>query len=142
MFEFTKEFVRSAHDGVFDAGGVPYVQHPMRVMEIAGGDEERKMIALLHDVVEDTDYTLEDLKEMGYSDRVVAGVDAVTKRKGKETYQEYLDRVAANEDARAVKKADLTHNSDLCRLPKITSYVLKRAEKYKSALKFLESFDV
>lgn len=99
-----------AHAGVWDKNSVPYILHPLTVMSFVSGDDE-KIVAVLHDVVEDTDLTLDDLKEFGFDDVIVDAVDAVTKRKG-EDYFDYIARVKENPIAIEVKLADLKHNSD------------------------------
>lgn len=102
-------------------------------------DDTDKIIALLHDVVEDTQYTLEDLKNLGFSDEIIEAVDALSKRSG-EAYQDYLNRVAANPRATRVKIADLRHNSDLSRFsdePDPT--IVAKLPKYSKAIEFLEN---
>jgi len=134
----TKTFVKQKFSGVTDLGGAPYYNHLLFVMNnTKSSNKEDKIIALLHDVVEDTSVTLDELKSMGYSDYVVSGVDAITRRKG-EAYSSYLSRVKAHKGAVVVKIADITHNSDLSRLKrKINSVDIKRIDKYKKARKFL-----
>ncbi|MCR5784474.1 MAG: GTP pyrophosphokinase [Eubacterium sp.] len=129
---------KGAHFGQTDKGGNPYIAHPMAVADLVETDDE-KTLAYLHDVVEDTDVTLSDLKELGFSERIVEAVDAITK-KADETRQEYLLRVKNNSLARAVKLADLEHNSDLSRLSlrPLTDRDYARREKYQKEIKFLK----
>ena len=121
----------NAHAGQFDKGGAPYALHPLKVMHYTkSSDEEIQCIALLHDVVEDTKITYKDLRDAGISERVIAGVKAVTKVPG-ETYDEYKARVIENPDARVVKRADLRHNSDIRRLKGVTQKDIDRIAKYQ-----------
>jgi len=120
----------NAHAGQFDKGGSPYILHPLRVMSfLKEDDEELRCIALGHDVVEDTDTTYADLRAAGMSDRVIAGIEALTKRRG-ETYDEYKARVFANVDAMRVKICDLRHNTDIRRLKGVTEKDIARIAKY------------
>jgi (p)ppGpp synthase/HD superfamily hydrolase len=120
----------NAHAGQFDKGGMPYILHPLKVMHyLKGGDEELQCIALGHDVVEDCGVTYADLKEEGFTDRIVDGIKALTKVPG-ETYDEYKEKVFANEDAMRVKMADLRHNTDIRRLKGVTEKDIRRMAKY------------
>lgn len=100
--------------------------------------DEEKAVAYLHDVIEDTELTLEDLREYGFSEEVLKAVDVITKKKGQD-YQTYLNSVKENKLARVVKLADLGHNSDLTRLIDITEKDIERKEKYQKAIDFLNS---
>jgi len=118
------------HAGQYDRGGNPYILHPLKVMYyLKSDDEELQCIALAHDLVEDTDTTYAELREMGFTDRIVQGITALTKVPG-ETYDEYKVRVKANPDAIKVKMADLRHNTDIRRLKGVTEKDLARVEKY------------
>lgn len=118
------------HAGQFDRGGNPYILHPLKVMYyLKSNDEELQCIALAHDLVEDTDTTYTELRDMGFSERVVQGIAALTKVPG-ESYDEYKVRVKANPDAVRVKMADLRHNTDIRRLKGVTDKDLARVEKY------------
>lgn len=120
----------NAHAGQFDRGGNPYILHPLKVMHyLKTDDEELQCIALLHDVIEDTDTTWADLKAIGCTERVIEAVDALTKMPG-QTYDEYKEEVFANEDAMRVKMADLRHNTDIRRLKGVTEKDILRLEKY------------
>lgn len=120
----------NAHDGQFDKGGNPYILHPIRVMSfIKSTDEEIQCIALGHDVIEDTSVTYKDLRDAGISERVIGGIQALTKVPG-ETLDEYKERVFANKDAMIVKSADLRHNSDIRRLKGVTDKDVARIAKY------------
>lgn len=125
-----------AHAGQFDKSGIPYVFHPIHLAEQMT-DENTVVVALLHDVVEDTAYTLEDLKAMGYSEPVLAAIDLMTHEEGV-PYMDYVAKISRNPIARAVKLADLRHNSDLTRLPVIDERALARVRKYQEAIAFLK----
>jgi (p)ppGpp synthase/HD superfamily hydrolase len=110
----------AAHDNQLDKRGVPYILHPTRVMIVAeqlGLDDEALQIAVLHDTIEDTDLTLRDLRKAHFSDRVIEGVDALTRRNKKnavngvdETYKQFVHRAAKNADARKIKMIDNADN--------------------------------
>lgn len=130
----------SAHEGQVDRAGVNYILHVLTVMQNLGSsvDDELRCIAVLHDVVEDTDYSIEDLRNEGFSERVLAGVELVTKVSGQSLAQ-YKEGIFSSEDAMQVKKADLTHNSDLSRLGgNVSSNDLARNQKY---LQFIAEID-
>lgn len=125
-----------AHQGQYDKSGLPYVFHPFHLAEQVD-TEEAVTAALLHDVVEDTDYTLEDLRSMGFPDTVTDALALLT-HDPSVPYMEYVERLKSNPIARSVKLADLTHNSDLSRLPVVTEKDLERVEKYRKAIKLLK----
>ena len=120
-----------AHDGQFDKSGMPYILHVLTVQRFLHNDEDEELncIALLHDVIEDTDITFEDLIEAGMTERVITGVRLMTKMPG-QTAKEYLDGILTNKDAIRVKMADLRHNMDIRRLKGVTEKDMKRLEKY------------
>lgn len=120
----------NAHAGQYDKGGKPYILHPLKVMHyLRSEDEELQCIALGHDVIEDTDVTFAQLREDGFSDRVIEGIRCLTKQQG-ETYEEYKEKVFSNQDAMRVKMADLRHNTDIRRLKGATEKDLIRTQKY------------
>lgn len=120
----------NAHHGQFDRGGQPYILHVLKVMHyLKTDDEELQCIALGHDVIEDTDVTYHELKELGISERVISGIAALTKLPG-QTLDEYKQVVFSNHDAMRVKLCDLRHNSDIRRLKGITEKDLERMKKY------------
>jgi GTP diphosphokinase / guanosine-3',5'-bis(diphosphate) 3'-diphosphatase len=120
----------NAHHGQFDRGGSPYILHVLSVMNLVDSrDEELQAIALLHDVVEDTKTTFVELRDAGFSTRVVDAVRLLTKMPG-QTHDEYKDGVFSNVDAMRVKAADLTHNSDIRRLKGISEKDIARMAKY------------
>jgi (p)ppGpp synthase/HD superfamily hydrolase len=128
-----------AHRGQRDRTGAPYIVHPMRVM--AGVDTDiEKMVAILHDVVEDTDWTLEKLAQEGFPAEVIGALDCVTKRDGEE-YNDFVKRSASNKIAKKVKLADLEHNMDARRLSNVTEKDVERLKKYVRAWRFLKSLD-
>jgi len=104
---------RAAHAGQVDKVGADYIEHPLGVMARVDGDDE-KIVAVLHDVVEDTEVTLDDLRDQGFAEHVVRAVDAVTKRAG-EPLAESMGRVAADPLALVVKRADISHNANPAR---------------------------
>ena len=137
--EATKKAMKlcyEAHKGQFDRDGIPYSFHPLHLAEQMD-DENATVVALLHDVVEDTNYTLEDLKDMGFSKEVLDAIVLLTHDKAI-PYEDYVLNIKSNPIARKVKLADLRHNSDLTRLSKVTKKDLKRNEKYKKAIQILE----
>lgn len=120
----------NAHHGQFDKGGAPYILHPIKVMHyLKSSDEELMCMALLHDVVEDTDITFVDLAAAGISERVISALRCLTKQRG-QTLGEYKEAIFSNRDAMLVKMADLRHNSDIRRLKGVTEKDLARMEKY------------
>ena len=107
-----------AHRGQVDKAGLPYVLHPIRVM-LALDSETERIVGVLHDLIEDTDCSLEDLRHKGFPPEVIGAVDCLTRRPG-EDYDAYVARVRINPVARRVKLADLEDNLDASRLPEIT----------------------
>jgi (p)ppGpp synthase/HD superfamily hydrolase len=128
-----------AHRGQRDRTGAPYILHPMRVMTGVDSDTE-KMVAILHDVVEDTDWTFEKLRQEGFSDEVIEALKCVTKREGEEC-GDFVKRSADNKIARRVKIADLEHNMDARRLSNITEKDVERLKKYVRAWRFLNGLE-
>ncbi len=125
-----------AHKDQLDKSGLPYVFHPFHLAEQME-TEETIIAALLHDVVEDTDYTLEDIKEMGFGDAVVDALSLLT-HDDDTKYMDYVRAIKGNPIAKAVKLADLRHNSDITRLDVVDEKALKRRENYLEALEFLQ----
>ncbi len=124
-----------AHKDQTDKVGLPYVFHPFHLAEQMP-DEASTTVALLHDVVEDTDYTLEDLREMGFAPEVLEAVELLTHHPTV-PYEEYLIPIKANPIACRVKLADLAHNSDPTRVRDVTPKMEARWEKYRRAIEFL-----
>lgn len=125
-----------AHKDQLDKSGLPYVFHPFHLAEQMQ-DEDTTVVALLHDVVEDSEFTLDDLASMGFNARVIAAVSLMT-HADDVPYMDYVAEIRKNPIARAVKLADLAHNSDLSRLDTVDETALKRVEKYKKAILILE----
>jgi ADP-ribosylglycohydrolase len=126
----------AAHAGQVDKLGIEYIQHPLGVMARVGGEDE-KIVAALHDVVEDTDVTLDELRARGFAEHIVRAVDAVTKREG-EALADSMARVAADPLALAVKFADLAHNANPERQALLPTETRERlTEKYRESARLL-----
>lgn len=125
-----------AHRDQVDKSGMPYVFHPFHLAEQMT-DEATTVTALLHDVVEDTDYTLNDLRAMGFPAEAVDAIAMMT-HDPEVPYLDYVAKIKTNPVARAVKLADLRHNSDLSRLDTVDEKALERVEKYRRAIRLLE----
>ena len=124
-----------AHKEQRDKSGLPYVFHPFHLAEQMKS-EETVICALLHDIVEDTHYTLEDLENMGFPKSVIEAIALLT-HDDSVPYMDYVRNIKPNPIARAVKIEDLKHNSDLTRLDTIDEFSLKRNKKYEEALSIL-----
>lgn len=131
MIEKAILIATNAHNGQTDKAGKPYILHPLRVMMSVDSMDE-KIVAVLHDVIEDTFITIKDIENTGFSSEVVAALDALTRRDG-ESYERFIVRVMTNRTACIVKLADLEDNMDLSRLSEVTEAAQKRLEKYKKA---------
>lgn len=119
------------HAGKLDAHGRPYILHPIAVMQMLHTDDEQlQCIAIGHDLIEDTQITVERLEREGFPDRVVDGIWGMTKRDG-DAYEPYILRLMDNDDCVIVKMCDLRHNSDLTRLKGVTVKDVDRAIKYQ-----------
>ncbi len=125
-----------AHKNQVDKSGMPYVFHPFHVAEQMT-DEATTIVALLHDVVEDTDYTLEDLAAEGFGKDILEAVALMT-HEDDVPYLDYVAKLKDNPIARAVKLADLAHNSDLSRIGEVDEETRERLEKYKKAMALLK----
>ena len=124
----------NAHMGQNDKFGIPYIFHPMHLAELMDTEEEC-IVAILHDVVEDTDITFEYL-EKEFSDTIVEAIKLLTRDKSI-PYDEYIMKLKDNEIAKKVKLADLLHNSNVNRLTQITEKDIIRNHKYKNAIRIL-----
>lgn len=127
----------NAHEGQFDKGGKPYILHPLHLMNQLMYDLELAIAAVLHDVIEDTkgkanEVTLDDIRQEGFSARVVKILELVTHHEG-DSYQEYIDKISTSYDAIRVKRKDLEHNSDITRLKGVKEKDLARMVKYHKA---------
>ena len=130
------QIATEAHKGQFDKSGKDYIGHPLRVMEM-GKTEEEKIVGVLHDVIEDTEWTFDKLAEEGFSQEVISALRCVTKLSENENYDDFIDRVKKNPLAVAVKINDLTDNMDIRRLPYLSDKDVKRLKKYLKAYKRL-----
>lgn len=128
-----------AHRGQREKAGQPYILHALRVMFRVDTEAER-IVAVLHDVVEDTGRTFDDLRAMGYSEEILAALDCVTKREG-EPYEQFVERAAANPIAHRVKLADLEDNMDVRRLVTVGERDTQRLAKYVAAYRRLKGLE-
>lgn len=124
-----------AHKEQVDKSGMPYVFHPFHLAEQMN-DEATTVVALLHDVVEDTDITFEDLEKQGFGEEIISALKLLT-HNDDTPYMDYVAKIKNNKIATKVKLADLKHNSDLSRLDTVDEKALKRKEKYEKAIKLL-----
>lgn len=124
-----------AHKDQVDKSGVPYVFHPYHLAEQMN-DEKSAIVALLHDIVEDTNYTFDDLKKAGFDNEIIEALMLMTHDRDV-PYMTYVAAIKQNPIARAVKLADLRHNSDLSRLDNVDEKALERKEKYSAAIELL-----
>ena len=130
------EIAVKAHAGQVDKGGAPYILHPLRVM-LRMQTEEERIVAVLHDVVEDSEITLDDLRSEGFAVAVIEALEALTKRPG-ESRIDAAQRAARIPLARIVKLADNAENSDLSRIPGLTQKDHDRLEEYRKVREILE----
>lgn len=129
----------NAHENQCDKGGAPYIHHVLRVANQMS-DTSSTIAALLHDVVEDGDWTCEQLADKGFAQDVVEAVDCLTRREG-EDYKDFIQRCAKNPIAVSVKIADLRDNLNPSRLSEMTPKDYRRMEKYRDALLILGAVD-
>lgn len=125
-----------AHKDQVDKSGMPYVYHPFHLAEQMN-DENTTIVALLHDVAEDTNITVDDIRKMGFNEEVCVALKLMTHDENV-PYMNYVKKLKDNPIAKAVKLADLKHNSDLTRLDIVDEKVLKRVDKYKMAIGILK----
>jgi len=133
------EIAVESHKGQTDKADAIYILHPLRVMMSLATDEERTA-GILHDVVEDSDWSFERLSDEGFSDEIIDALRCLTKIDG-EDYEDFIMRVCVNPLARRVKVADVKDNMDLSRIESPSEEDFKRLEKYKRALGVLEMQD-
>lgn len=138
QIELAEIIATEAHIGQVDKGGNPYICHPATVASLVETQDE-KIVAWLHDIVEDTTVTLEDLRKFGFTDEIIDAVNAITRRQG-ESRKDYLNRVKQNPIAIQVKIADLKHNSDISRIPNPTSKDYERVKRYKREINELRRY--
>lgn len=131
MLQKALQIAVEAHKDQTDRYGVPYLRHVMRVAERGKNDDER-IVGLLHDVVEDTDWTFDDLSREGFPEYIIEAVNCLT-RPEEESYDHFIERIKTNRLAIAVKLNDLEDNMDLRRVPKLEEKDLARLNKYLKA---------
>ena len=129
------EIAVKAHSGQKDKVGAPYILHPFRIMMKMNSEEER-IVAALHDVIEDSDVTLEDLRQAGFPKTILEAVDCLTRRKG-EDYEAYVERASSIPLAKKIKIADLEDNMNFRRLNHLMERDEKRVLRYQKAYRFL-----
>ncbi|WP_431785885.1 HD domain-containing protein [Paenibacillus lactis] len=135
MLEKAIQIAVNAHSGQTDKGGSPYILHPLRVMHMMESEDE-KIVAVLHDVIEDTDVTYGDLLKEGFSHEVIKAVRALTRQEN-ETYMEFIHRCKKNDLACKVKIQDIYDNLDLSRIENPTDEDYIRQKRYTKALRLL-----
>lgn len=139
LIELALERALKAYAGKRDKAGMPYILHPLRLMAKMS-DLEAQVVALLHDVIEDSDATPDDLRKDGFPEKVVEAVIALT-RLPDETYNDFIERLRPNDLARRIKLADIEDNLNVLRLPSLGSTDLRRVEKYHRAWRRLAVTD-
>jgi (p)ppGpp synthase/HD superfamily hydrolase len=137
LLETALNIAVKAHAGQIQRNGQPYIFHPLRVMARVETEDE-KIVAVLHDVVEDTAWTFPQLAEAGFPPHLIAALDCVTKREG-EDYSAFVERSASNPIALRVKLADLEDNMDVRRLPEVTEKDRQNLNKYLTAYRHLKT---
>ena len=135
LYDKALQIAVRAHKGQKAKAGHDYILHPIRVSERCD-DPRAKIVALLHDTIEDTDVTADYLREEGFTEEIVEAVLAVTRREGEE-YNDYVRRAAQNELGRMVKRADLEDNMGIRRLPELTDRDVERLRKYLRAWQYI-----
>lgn len=133
------QLAQKAHRHQKDKGGVDYFFHPITVALMCK-DPQAQIVALLHDVMEDSDITVQDLKHAGFSDSILEALSCLTRND--ESYEDYIERIKSNPLAKMVKLADLTHNMDLSRIEQANDTDVKRLEKYQRAYETLMRDDL
>lgn len=136
LYALAISIVAKAFKDKLDKGGQPYVLHCLRVAE-KQTTITRKIIAVLHDLIEDTDWEIEDLEKKGFGLSIIVPLKLLTHDNVAQTYEEYIEAISTNEDARAVKLADLEDNSQITRLKGLTKADFARVEKYHKAYVYL-----
>ena len=135
LLDLAIAIAKKAHAGQIDKADQPYILHPLTVMAQME-DVESKIVALLHDAIEDSDLTITELSQQGFPELITEAIAAITKLDG-ELYDDYLLRVMGNAIARKVKIADVSHNMDISRIANPTVKDFQRLEKYQKVLKQL-----
>lgn len=132
QIQLAQQICQEAHFGQLDKAGEPYYLHPFAVADMCETEEE-KVVAYLHDVLEDSEYDEMYLRMCGFSDKVVEAVKTLTKGVD-EDYMQYIDKISQNKLATAVKLADLSHNMDISRIENPGAEDYARVEKYRAAM--------
>lgn len=135
QIQLAQQICQEAHYEQVDKSGQPYYLHPCAVADMCETEEE-KVVAYLHDVLEDSEYDEMYLRMCGFSEKVVEAVKTLTKGVD-EDYMQYIDRISQNKLATSVKLADLSHNMDISRIENPIEADYARVEKYKAAMKRL-----
>ncbi len=130
------EIAVAAHKGQTDKAGVPYILHPLRVMG-KGDTVDERICGVLHDVIEDSEWTLHDLEEEGFSAKVIEALRCLTKTSEHEDYEGFISRCAADPLALKVKLNDLEDNLDVTRFTEIGDSDVRRLNKYLKAYRYL-----
>ena len=138
LLERAIKLAEKYHKGQFDKGGNPYIEHPLRVMEGVESIEE-KVLAILHDVLEDCDVSIDQLLKEGIPECLVEKLEILCKGND-EKYFDYIDRIKADQSTINVKLSDLNDNMNLKRLKEVTEKDINRIEKYKKAKVILETY--
>ena len=136
----TKKAMRiayEAHKNQVDKGGIPYIYHSSHMAEQMQSEDEI-CVALLHDVLEDSDVSLDELQREGFGTEVIEALKLLTHERNV-PYMEYIENIKSNPIAVKVKLADLKHNSDITRLNEVDDKVLERIEKYRRAIDLLSN---
>ena len=132
------EIALEAHKGALDKGGNPYILHPLRLM-LQMDSEEEMIVAILHDVVEDSEkWSFDKLHKEGFSKKIINSLRSVTKENENEDYEKFIDRSIKDKIGRKVKIADISDNLDISRLKEVTDKDILRINKYKKALEKLK----
>ena len=141
MLDIAISITAVAFEGKRDRGGTPYILHCLTVMEgVRHLGAKTMMAGIMHDLIEDTDWTLDDLRKRGFDEEVVAIVEKVT-HLSSDSYDEYLDKLAVCPHARAIKMADLDHNSQIHRMKGLRDKDFERLAKYHRAYAFLKGIE-
>ncbi|MBY0206572.1 HD domain-containing protein [Paenibacillus cucumis Kampfer et al. 2016] len=125
-----------AHKGQLDKGGQPYILHPLAVMNRVESMEE-KIVAVLHDAIEDSEVTIEELRGLGFSEEILTAIQLLT-RSTEDSYEEFIEKTTTNRTARNVKIADIKENMNISRIKNPTQEDYNRLDKYRKALERLE----
>lgn len=139
MLEKALQIATEAHKGQKDKAGEDYITHPIRVSERCKS-QKTKIVALLHDTLEDTSLTIEDLRTQGFDEEIIEAILSVT-RKANETYAEFIARAAQNPIGKEVKIADLEDNMDIRRLEHMSDHDLMRCNKYLHSWRYLKGME-